>query len=42
MGLLQEIFSFTSVRYTTVEELASDVMTVTKERFEIICKRLAL
>ncbi|XP_037790679.1 mitoguardin-like [Penaeus monodon] len=42
MGLLQEIFSFTSVRYTTVEELATDVMAVTKERFEIISKRLAL
>ncbi|XP_042883722.1 mitoguardin-like [Penaeus japonicus] len=42
MGLLQEIFSFTSVRYTTVEEMATDVMVVTKERFELISKRLAL
>lgn len=41
VGLLQDIFSFTSVRYTTVEELAVDIMTLTTQRFDIICKRLA-
>lgn len=42
VGLLQELFSFTSVRYTTVEEMATDVMTLTKERFDTISQRLAL
>lgn len=42
MGLLQDLFSFSSVRYTTVEELATDVMNLTKERFQVINQRLAL
>ncbi|XP_069183978.1 mitoguardin isoform X2 [Procambarus clarkii] len=42
VGLLQDIFSFTSVRYTTVEELAADIMILTTQRFENISKRLAL
>ncbi|CAL4111268.1 unnamed protein product [Meganyctiphanes norvegica] len=41
MGLLQDIFSFVNVRYTTVEDLAQDIMTLTKERFETLCQRLA-
>lgn len=42
MGLLQDLFSFSTVRYTTVEELAADVMNLTQERFQTISQRLAL
>lgn len=42
VGLLQDLFSFSSVRYTTVEELATDVMNLTKERFQVINQKLAL
>ncbi|KAK3888964.1 hypothetical protein Pcinc_007030, partial [Petrolisthes cinctipes] len=40
--LLVELFSFTSVRYTTVEELATDVMNLTRERFQLISHKLSL
>ncbi|MPC32146.1 Mitoguardin-2 [Portunus trituberculatus] len=42
VGLLQDLFSFSNVRYTTVEELAVDVMNLTRERFQVISQRLAL
>ncbi|XP_068230216.1 mitoguardin-like [Palaemon carinicauda] len=42
VGLIQDLFSFTNVRYTTVEELSADVMTLTKERFQTIAAKLAL
>ncbi|XP_071542074.1 mitoguardin [Panulirus ornatus] len=42
LGLLQDLFSFSTAHYTTVEELAADVLTLTREHFEAISQRLAL
>ncbi|KAG7163544.1 Mitoguardin-like [Homarus americanus] len=42
VGLLQDMFSFTTVRYTTVEELATDIMTLATQRSETISQRLGL
>lgn len=41
-GLLQDLFSFNAVHYTIEEELAADVLNLTKERFQAITQRFAL
>lgn len=42
MSLLSEMFSFTTARYTTVEELAADLLQMTHDRFTVISQHLAL
>ncbi|XP_018009598.1 mitoguardin isoform X2 [Hyalella azteca] len=42
MSLLYDMFSFTSARYTSVEELACDLLRMTHERFTLISKHMAL
>ncbi|XP_076030639.1 mitoguardin isoform X2 [Oratosquilla oratoria] len=41
LGLMQEMFSFTAVRYSCVEDLSEDILQLTRQRFEIISQRLA-
>lgn len=40
MGYLIDVFSFKKSHYTTVEELAEDVLAHTKERVDNLCTRL--
>lgn len=36
-----DVFSFDKVRYTTVEELAMDILRLAKERADVAGERLA-
>ena len=40
MGLLEEMFSFSSARYSCVEELADDILGLAKERYAVVNQRL--
>lgn len=42
MGFMHDIFSFTKVRYTRVEELAADIMQLATLRFDRTIQRLYL
>lgn len=42
MGFLADIFNFQKCKYTTVEELANDVLLNLKYRVESICQRLSV
>uniref|UniRef100_A0A6A7G9H4 Mitoguardin-like n=1 Tax=Hirondellea gigas TaxID=1518452 RepID=A0A6A7G9H4_9CRUS len=42
MSLLVDMFSFASARYTTVEQLATDLLQMTHERFSILSQHLSL
>ncbi|KAL5012454.1 hypothetical protein ScPMuIL_011005 [Solemya velum] len=41
VGFLQDIFSFEKARYTTVEDLAADILHLAKERFEDLAGRVS-
>lgn len=42
LGLCRDYFSFDRVRYTSYEDLKSDIMTVTRERYEELTDRLLI
>lgn len=42
LGLCRDYFSFDSVRYTSYQDLESDIMTVTRERYIELTDRLTL
>lgn len=42
LGLCRDYFSFDRVRYTSYSDLKSDIMTVTRERYEELTDRLSI
>lgn len=42
IGLCRDLFSFDRVRYTSYQDLKSDIMTVTRERYEELTDRLSI
>lgn len=41
MGFLMDIFSFQKSRFTTVEELAEDILKHSNRRVENLCSKLS-
>lgn len=42
LGLCRDLFSFDRVRYTSYEDLKSDIMTVTRERYYDLTEKLSI
>ncbi|RXG56763.1 Mitoguardin [Armadillidium vulgare] len=41
-GMLQDMFSFSTVRYTSVEELSEDLLKIAKDRHDVLIEKLTL
>ncbi|KAB7501719.1 Mitoguardin-2, partial [Armadillidium nasatum] len=41
-GMLQDMFSFSTVRYTSVEELSEDLLKIAKDRYDVLIEKLTL